>query len=84
MIKGYKEFRDIGYAFKKKYNLGSNFKVEVFNTYIHVIRKRYVIMLGGFTNAKYSMSKIKSKVNITETTYLPFKEGIRSVIVEDE
>ena len=83
-MKGYRQYRYIEYKLRDKYDLGINYKIEVFNTYIHIIRTRKIKMFAGFMpNSVQPAYKIQT-VPITETPYIPFKEGIRHIIVEDE
>ena len=83
-MKDHKKYLTIGSKLRDKYNLGPNYKLEVFNTYIHIIRTRKVKLLVGFKpNSIEAIYKLQT-VPITETHYIPFKEGIRHIIVEDE
>ena len=78
------EYRNIGSKLRDKYNLGPNYKLEVFNTYIHIIRTRKIRMFVGFVSNSIEAVYKNQTVPITETHYIPFKEGIRHIIVEDE
>ena len=84
IMKDYKEYRNIGLKLRDKYNLGPNYKVEVFNTYIHIIRTRKIKLLVGFKPNSAQPAYKMQTIPITETHYIPFKEGIRHIIVEDE
>ena len=83
-MKGYKQYRYIEYKLRDKYNLGINYKIEIFNTYIHIIRTRKIRMFVGFVPNSVEAVYKNQTVPITETHYIPFKEGIRHIIVEDE
>lgn len=76
----------IAILFKIHFDIrGSSIEVKGYNTYIHVVRKRYRKILSSIVTQNGFMPTTKKQpITLKQPLYLPFRFNSYSVLIEDE